>query len=153
MKINFMSIHVKCRLHSVYSYVLSHHRFRGFCPQSRQNAKLFLQSSELGLPQPLTRRRISPPFRGEGHTRWRERGWESPNSNEGTYTVDCGTLICTLWFCHSVVNIIAPEYPVYIIHERTNQQGNSTLYSGDRCGWGGGGGRVVVDSSLNACPA
>ncbi len=26
-------------------------------------------------------------FRGEGHTRWRERGWESPNSNEGTYTV------------------------------------------------------------------
>jgi hypothetical protein len=30
-----------------------------------------------------------PPFGsgGEGHTRWRERGWESPNSNEGTYTV------------------------------------------------------------------
>jgi hypothetical protein len=25
--------------------------------------------------------------RREGHTRWRERGWESPNSNEGTYTV------------------------------------------------------------------
>jgi hypothetical protein len=24
---------------------------------------------------------------GEGHTRWRERGWESPNSDEGTYTV------------------------------------------------------------------
>jgi hypothetical protein len=23
---------------------------------------------------------------GEGHTRWRERGWESPNSDEGTYT-------------------------------------------------------------------
>jgi hypothetical protein len=26
-------------------------------------------------------------FRGEGHTHWRERGWESPNSDEGTYTV------------------------------------------------------------------
>jgi hypothetical protein len=26
-------------------------------------------------------------FWGEGHTCWRERGWESPNSNEGTYTV------------------------------------------------------------------
>jgi hypothetical protein len=26
-------------------------------------------------------------YRGEGHTRWRERGWESPNSDEGTYTV------------------------------------------------------------------
>ncbi len=24
---------------------------------------------------------------GEGNTRWRERGWESPNSDEGTYIV------------------------------------------------------------------
>ncbi len=29
-----------------------------------------------------------PRFWGEGHTRWRERGWESPNSDEGTYTVE-----------------------------------------------------------------
>ncbi len=61
-------------------------------PQSRQSAKLILQSSELGLPQLLTRRRVcpsSPWFRGEGHTRWPEKGWESPNSDEGTY---CGTL-------------------------------------------------------------
>jgi hypothetical protein len=63
-------------------------------PQSRQSAKPFLQSSELGLPQPLTRRRVCPPppppsprFWGEGHIRWRERGWESPNSDEGTFTV------------------------------------------------------------------
>ncbi len=28
-----------------------------------------------------------PRFWGEGHTRWRERGWESPNSEERTYTV------------------------------------------------------------------
>jgi hypothetical protein len=53
-------------------------------PQSRQ-------SSELGFPQPLTRRRVCPPSPAlvprEGHTRWRERGWESPNSDEGTYTV------------------------------------------------------------------
>jgi hypothetical protein len=52
--------------------------------------QLFLQSSELGLPQTLTRRRVCPlPLYnvGEGHTRWRERGWESPNSNEGTNTV------------------------------------------------------------------
>jgi hypothetical protein len=27
------------------------------------------------------------PFLGEGNTRWRKRGWESPNSDEGTYTV------------------------------------------------------------------
>ncbi len=49
-------------------------------PQSRQSAKFFLQSSELGLPQPLTHWQvfpIPPPplwFQGEGHTRWRERG-------------------------------------------------------------------------------
>jgi hypothetical protein len=59
--------------------------------QSKQSAKIFLQSSEFGLPQPLTRRRVPPPpgsgGGGEGNTRWRERGWESPNSNEGTYTV------------------------------------------------------------------
>jgi hypothetical protein len=37
--------------------------------QSRQSAKLFLQSSELGLPQPLTRRRVRhppPPVLGGG---------------------------------------------------------------------------------------
>jgi hypothetical protein len=28
-----------------------------------------------------------PPFWGEGQTRWLERGWESPNSDEGTHTV------------------------------------------------------------------
>jgi hypothetical protein len=55
-------------------------------PQSRQSAKLLLQSSELGLPQPPTRRLVCPlppVSRGEGNTRWRERGWESPNSDEG----------------------------------------------------------------------
>jgi hypothetical protein len=59
-------------------------------PQSRQSAKLFIQSSELGLPQPLTRRRVCPlppVLGGEGHTRLRERCWGSPNSDEGTYTV------------------------------------------------------------------
>ncbi len=32
--------------------------------------------------------RLSPfKFRGEGHARWREKGWESPNADEGTCTV------------------------------------------------------------------
>jgi hypothetical protein len=39
-----------------------------FLSQSRQSARLFLQSSELG---PAT-------------TRWLERGWGGPNSDEGT---------------------------------------------------------------------
>jgi hypothetical protein len=49
-------------------------------PESRQSAKFFLKSSELGLPQPLTRRRV-----------WGE-GWESPNSDEGTYSLYIRTL-------------------------------------------------------------
>ncbi len=31
-----------------------------------------------------------PPFWGEGHTRWRERGWESPMFQRGY--IHCGTL-------------------------------------------------------------
>jgi hypothetical protein len=43
--------------------------------QSRQSAKLFLQSSELGLPQPLTRRRVwLPPASGGMGTLTGERG-------------------------------------------------------------------------------
>jgi hypothetical protein len=35
-----------------------------------------------------------PQFWGEGHTRWQERGWESPNSDEGTlwYSLHIRTL-------------------------------------------------------------
>jgi hypothetical protein len=48
-------------------------------------------SSELGLPPtPHPQASVPPPpcFWGEGNTRWRERGWESPNSDEGR----------TLWY-------------------------------------------------------
>jgi hypothetical protein len=80
-------------------------------PQSRQSANLFLQSSELGLPQPLTRRRMCPPprFWGEGHTCWRERGWESPNSDEGTYTV---VLLIYTYFVHDTNLKYTVEYLV-----------------------------------------
>ncbi len=64
--------------------------YSAYIPQSRQSAKLFLKSSEL-CPPPLR-------FRGEAHTRWRERGWERPNSDEGTYTVVLLYCICTLWY-------------------------------------------------------
>jgi hypothetical protein len=66
-------------------------------PQSRQSAKFFLQSLELGLPQPLNRTRVFPfPFwfRGEGHTRWLERGWESPNPTRG-HTLWYSLYVCT----------------------------------------------------------
>jgi hypothetical protein len=64
-------------------------RSKGNWPQRRQSPKLFLKSSEVGLPQPLPRWRVCPPppITGGRHTRQRERGWESPNSDEVTYTV------------------------------------------------------------------
>ncbi len=51
-------------------------------------------SSRRGWDSPTPRQQASvppPPLVGrEGHTRWREKGWQSPNSDEGTFT--CGTL-------------------------------------------------------------
>jgi hypothetical protein len=56
-------------------------------PQS--SARIFLQSSELGLLHPLTRRRVFPHrlVPGEVHTCMKERGWGSPNSDERTDAV------------------------------------------------------------------
>ncbi len=63
----------------------------------RQSARLFLQSSELRHPHPLTRRRVCSPlfwFRGDTHS-LRERGWGGPNSDEGTDTmVLLSTYLC-----------------------------------------------------------
>jgi hypothetical protein len=71
---------------------------------------LFLQSSELGLPQPLTRRRVCPPpqFWGEGHTRWRERSWESLNSDEETYTV---VLCIYIYVLCDKISGLSPDIP------------------------------------------
>ncbi len=58
---------------------------------SRPSTKLFLQSSEFGLPHPHSRRgvcRASPPFDPGGvYSLAGEGGWRSPNSDEETYTV------------------------------------------------------------------
>ncbi len=58
-------------------------------PQSRQSAKLFLQRRNWNSPTPLGAGGCAPHplVRGGGHTRLRQRGWGSPNSDEGTYTV------------------------------------------------------------------
>ncbi len=67
--------------------------------QSRQSAKLFFQSLELGLPPtPHPQASVPPPpcFWGEGNTRWWERGWESPNSDEG-HTLWYSLYVRTLW--------------------------------------------------------
>jgi hypothetical protein len=44
----------------------------------------------LGPPPPPCPQACVPPpplVRGGGHTRWRGKGWESPNSDEGTHSV------------------------------------------------------------------
>ncbi len=64
-------------------------------------------SSELGLPPtPHPQASVPPPpcFWGEGNTRWQERGWESPNSDEGRtlwYSLYVRTLWCRLSVCLS----------------------------------------------------
>ncbi len=59
--------------------------------QSRQSARLFLQSSEWRLPHSLTRRRVCPPvwFWG-GLTRW---GRGVGGSQFGQGDRHCGTLV------------------------------------------------------------
>jgi hypothetical protein len=56
--------------------------------QSWQSAS-FSPVVEIGTPPTPHPQASVPPFPsgGEGHTSWREREWESPNSDEGTYTV------------------------------------------------------------------
>jgi hypothetical protein len=68
-------------------------------PQCRQSAKLFLQPSELGLTQPLTRRRVCPPASGgRALSLARERLGESQFRRRD---IHCGTLyilyVRTLW--------------------------------------------------------
>ncbi len=55
----------------------------------------------IGIPPPPTphpQASVPPPpcFWGEGNTRWRERGWESPNSDEG-HTLWYSLYVRTLW--------------------------------------------------------
>ncbi len=62
-------------------------------------------SLELGLPPtPHPQASVPPPpcFWGEGNTRWRERGWESPNSDEGR----------TLWYSFLYVRTLCSTLSV-----------------------------------------
>jgi hypothetical protein len=71
-----------------------HFQLRGHA-QSRQSAKLFLKSSELRLPQPLTRRRVPlplppPPVLGGGAHSLAREGLGESQFRRGD--VHCGTL-------------------------------------------------------------
>jgi hypothetical protein len=56
-------------------------------------------------PSPHLKGSVPPPLwcRGEGHTRWREKGWEIPNSDEGTYTA---VLFIYMYFVVCTLNIL-----------------------------------------------
>jgi hypothetical protein len=61
---------------------------------------------------------VPPPpcFWGEGYTRWRERGWESPNSDEGH----------TLWYSLYVRTLWPVTYCLMLIFETLNLAGPGT---------------------------
>jgi hypothetical protein len=87
-----------CLLHKVRTYE-EYHRV---CPMS-----------ELGLPPtPHPQASVPPPpcFWGEGNTRWRERGWESPNSDEG-HTLWYSLYVRTLWLVVSLDSIMTHPPP------------------------------------------
>ncbi len=52
-------------------------------------------------PHPQASVRPPPCFWGEGNTRWRERGWESPNSDEG-YTLWYSLYVRTLCLARTI---------------------------------------------------
>jgi hypothetical protein len=60
-----------------------------YAAQSRQSAKRFSSRWNWDSPTPLAAGECAPPpfGTGGGHTRLRLKGWGSPNSNEGTFTV------------------------------------------------------------------
>ncbi len=77
-----------------------------FGAQSRQSARLFLQSSELGTPTPSPSVKCAPWFGGQGHTRLREPGEGGPNSDEGTDNVVLEVYtVCTSWFGSSKASV------------------------------------------------
>ncbi len=69
--------------------------------QSKQSAKLFLQSSELGLPQPLTRRRVCPTLPSPGF--W---GRASLAGERGVGRVPISTRGHTLWYSLYIVRTL-----------------------------------------------
>ncbi len=88
-------------------------------PQSRQSSKLILQSSELGLPQPLTLRR-GPPlwFRGEDVHSLATEGVGESEFRRGD--IHCGTL--------NIYVLCALGQPYLLIPSQLNQSSNCHHY-------------------------
>jgi hypothetical protein len=75
-----------------------------------QTAKLLLQSSELGLPHPLSPWRVSPPLGSGGRTH-SLAGEGGGGSQFGRGARHCGTLGGTLWYVHTEkAYVVLPNY-------------------------------------------
>ena len=63
-----------------------------------------------------------PCFWGEGNTRWRERGWESPNSDEG-HTLWYSLYVRTLWSAQSMLYYQLSDHfrPHWGLHQHHGQ--------------------------------
>jgi hypothetical protein len=84
-------------------------------PQSRQSAKLFLQSSELGLPHPFTRRRVCAPSFGPGGgytLACRREGGGVPIPTRG-HTLWYSIGIYCMYFVVTPLNLAQPSYVLY----------------------------------------
>ncbi len=86
-------------------------------PRGRQSAKLFLQSSELGLPQPLTHRRVCPPPHlvpgGGAHSLAREGVGES-QVRRGD--IHCGTLRNIYFVRYTKDSFALSTFTAYTLH-------------------------------------
>jgi hypothetical protein len=95
--------------------VRTHKEYHSVCP-----------SSELG-PTPHPQASVPPPpcFWGEGNTRWRERGCESPNSDEG-HTLCNSLYVCTLWVNPSYLAPSSQYWPWVRCSQPRNSQKSKT---------------------------
>ncbi len=76
-------------------------------------------------PHPQASVPPTPCFWGEGNTRWRERGWESPNSDEGHtlwYSLYVRTL-CSGQIVDPTTPVLCEMYPLHYAHLIFNFQG------------------------------
>jgi hypothetical protein len=84
-------------------------------------------------PTPLAAGECAPPpfGRGGGHTRLRERGWGSPNSDEGTHTV---VLCIYKYFVHTKKNLLlAVESKMLMIVFLCSYHVESKMFLNSRC--------------------
>ncbi len=103
-----------------------------FRPQSRQSAKRFSSRWNWDSPTPLAAGECVPPHplvRGGGHTHLRLKGWGSPNSNQGTYTV---VLYIYKYFVIPTIVSISPSISSIPAHSTRNIKINLLSWLGKK---------------------